>query len=609
MSTENASTDKWRDLGGDGTPPRALSVAIKIQIWFGIALLAVVPFLPDLNGHQRLEVAVLLAGYTLVTVVAHLTLGRRDPFAAWLVGLLASMAVTFAGGLLLPALVVAGLLAYEIILAAGVCVAGLRGGLPLAVLASVATAVEWAVHPSSLPSPGFTIPVVVMCYIATVFMVDAFTRERLRVARTLARLHIALRSVAAKPTLDATLDSVVASINDALGAFATIVMLRDGDHLAVAAAKGPRETWSYGRVADVTRRELATIERTPNARAVVGGETVFVRDIKHDDRFPEWCRDWSELFGRLGIESMVAVPLRIGDEVIGVLDGCFAGVGALEADDLTLLRAFAEQVALVIARAQAYAQLEEADRLKSEFLGMVSHELRTPLTAAKGFVDTVLHQWDRLEDAQRRQLLERASGNADALARLITQLLDFSRVDAGKVQLHPIAAELADLVDEVVDHVGPVLGEHPLEVDVPEPLMVVTDRDAFDRVLLNLLTNAAKFSPPLAPITVRARTTPDAVVVSVHDRGDGIASEERERVFERFYQLDNPDTTLRGTGIGLAIVRRFVELQGGRVWVESDSGTGSTFFFTLEPAAAGIPEPAGHGATPGLRARQASSDA
>jgi two-component system sensor histidine kinase KdpD len=232
----------------------------------------------------------------------------------------------------------------------------------------------------------------------------------------------------------------------------------------------------------------------------------------------------------------------------------------------------------------AAARVAETEREKSEFLALVSHELRTPLTAVKGFVDTVLLHWDRLLEEQRRELLARASTNAEELSRLVGQLLDFARLDAARVRVSPQRLVVADAIDAVLRDVAPVLMGHDVSVVVPDDLCMTADPEAFAHVLVNILTNAAKFSDPGSPIVVHAEPEDDKVIVSVTDRGIGIAPDEQQVIFERFYQ--SPDNTLsrRGTGIGLTIAKRFAEVQGGRIMVASQPGTGSTFAFTV-PAA------------------------
>jgi signal transduction histidine kinase len=248
-------------------------------------------------------------------------------------------------------------------------------------------------------------------------------------------------------------------------------------------------------------------------------------------------------------------------------------------------RELLDQWARASARERAAAEkLAETDHEKSEFLALVSHELRTPLTAVKGFVDTVLVHWDGLPDERRRELLTRASTNADELGRLVGQLMEFARSEARPIELAPVELSVRGAVDTALHDLAPVVAEHVVDVDVPHDLAVEADTDAFNHVLVNLLTNAVKFSPSGSRVVVRGDREGSDVVVSVSDEGVGIPSDEQERIFDRYYQSSAGDGG-RGTGIGLTIAQRFTELHGGRIWVESEPGHGSTFSFTL-PAAA-----------------------
>jgi signal transduction histidine kinase len=230
------------------------------------------------------------------------------------------------------------------------------------------------------------------------------------------------------------------------------------------------------------------------------------------------------------------------------------------------------------------ARLAQADQQKSEFLALVSHELRTPLTAVKGFVDTVLLHWEQLPGDRRRDLLTRASSNADELGRLIRQLMEFGRTESGPIEITPDTLDVPTAVDVALCGIAPVTAEHRMAVDVPAGLVVDADADAFNHVLVNLLTNAVKFSPAGSTVKIRARRDGNEAVVSVVDEGPGIAPDEQERVFDRFYQSQNGNHA-RGTGIGLTIAQRFTEQHGGRIWVESEPEHGATFSFTMPVAA------------------------
>jgi signal transduction histidine kinase len=232
------------------------------------------------------------------------------------------------------------------------------------------------------------------------------------------------------------------------------------------------------------------------------------------------------------------------------------------------------------------AARERANRQKSELLDLVSQELRAPLTAMKGFVDAVRLEWGELPAARRRDLLDRASLNADQLHRVFDQLLDFFRVDAHLVTMKPRPILLSDAVKRTLGDLRPVLANHRVYATIPDDLAIRADVAAFRDVLTNLLTNAARFSPAGGRIIVSATRADGAVDMSVSDEGSGIPPEEQKRIFDPFYQSPYNNELRRGTGIGLTIAKRLVEMHGGRIAVVSDEGIGSTFWVTM-PVAAG----------------------
>jgi len=231
------------------------------------------------------------------------------------------------------------------------------------------------------------------------------------------------------------------------------------------------------------------------------------------------------------------------------------------------------------------AARERANRQKSDLLDLVAQELRAPLTAMKGFVDTVRVDWGELPAARRRDLLDRASLNADQLHRVFDQLLDFFRVDTHLVTMRPRPILVADAVKRTVDDMRPVLANHRVYVTIPDGLSIRADVAAFGDVLTNLLTNAAKFSPAGRRIIVSATRADGAVDMSVSDEGSGIPREEHERIFDPFYQSPFNNELRRGTGVGLTIAKRLTEMHGGRIAVVSEPGVGSTFWVSMPPAA------------------------
>ena len=235
-------------------------------------------------------------------------------------------------------------------------------------------------------------------------------------------------------------------------------------------------------------------------------------------------------------------------------------------------------------RVEAERRLRELDILKDELLSVVSHELRTPLTAISGFAKLLLARGDAIESGDRTDMLGRIARNASEMDLLVGQLLDLSRLDAGHVAVQPMHLGLREAALACVRSLATEVAAR-VEVDVDDDVHVWADPHALERVLANLVTNAVKFSPPDSPVRVSvAATAADEVTVAVRDEGVGIPLEEQDKVFDRFYQLGTNERGPRhGTGIGLSIVRRYVELLGGRVWVDSEPGRGSTFSFTLRP--------------------------
>lgn len=229
------------------------------------------------------------------------------------------------------------------------------------------------------------------------------------------------------------------------------------------------------------------------------------------------------------------------------------------------------------------SRLREADRLKDQFLATVSHELRTPLTAVRGFGSVLRQQWRRLGDAERDQLLERIVANAASMETMIEQLLDFSRLQAGRVQVELEPLALDEVVTEMVDSLDLHLQDHDVVIETND-LRVLGDRYAFGHVLRNLLTNAAKYSSAGTRIEVEAERLGDTVHLHVRDQGIGIAPEDQRRVFQSFFQSAPALADRRGTGVGLNVARRYAQLQSGGLDLESELGVGTTFTFTL-PAA------------------------
>jgi PAS domain S-box-containing protein len=231
-------------------------------------------------------------------------------------------------------------------------------------------------------------------------------------------------------------------------------------------------------------------------------------------------------------------------------------------------------------------RLRELDKMKSDFVSNVSHELRTPLTSIKGSVDNMLDGLTGPLNDKQVRYLARIKSNTDRLSRLISDLLDLSRIEAGRVEVRPTALSMAALTGEVAEYLKPLAAEKLLQIEVvaADPSMTVwADRDKVTQVLLNLIGNAIKFSPRDGTVTVAIeKNEQEWVKISVADSGPGILPAEMNKIFVKFYQIANTDKHRpKGSGLGLTISKALVEMQGGKIWVESEVGKGTRFSFTL----------------------------
>ena len=225
----------------------------------------------------------------------------------------------------------------------------------------------------------------------------------------------------------------------------------------------------------------------------------------------------------------------------------------------------------------------EAEQLRSTFLSVVSHELQTPIAIIKGYASTLAREDAQWDAAALRERLHAIEEEADRLNHLVGNVLYVSRIQAGGLTMERGELDLSEMTRSVVRRFHARSPDRKISVRFPaETPLVYADRGRIEEVLLNLLDNAVKYSPRGRDIRVRGQVTDDEVIVSVTDAGQGIPLRERERIFERFQQLDNSASRRTpGTGLGLYICRAIVEAHGGRIWVQSELGVGSTFFFSL----------------------------
>jgi signal transduction histidine kinase/CheY-like chemotaxis protein len=309
-------------------------------------------------------------------------------------------------------------------------------------------------------------------------------------------------------------------------------------------------------------------------------------------------------------KTQLALPLKIGDRMLGAMDIHVSKANAFLPADIAVLQSLADQVAVALDNARSYEverealkEMREADRLKTQFLANMSHELRTPLNSIIGFSRVILKGIDGpITDLQNQDLT--AIHNAGQhLLGLINDILDISRIDAGKMELAFEEVDMRNLIQSVASSALGLIKDKPIRLSqfIPDDLPLArADPIRTRQVLLNLLSNASKFTESGSiVIEAKLQTSPDdypEIVVSVSDTGSGIPAEHFPKLFTEFSQVDaSPTRRTGGTGLGLSICKRLIEMHGGRIWVDSILGKGSTFFFTLpalQPKAAPTAESA-----------------
>jgi signal transduction histidine kinase len=297
------------------------------------------------------------------------------------------------------------------------------------------------------------------------------------------------------------------------------------------------------------------------------------------------------ILARLGYRSLLAVPLLREERIVGGLVVLRREPGAFAAPVVHLLQTFATQSVLAIENARLFREIEEkgrqlesASKHKSQFLANMSHELRTPLNAILGYTELILDRIYGEVGEEVREVLVRLEKSGRHLLALINDVLDLSKIEAGQLTLSLNDYSVKDIVQTVVTGMESLAADKKLTLRSnlpPELPLGRGDERRITQVFLNLIGNAIKFTD-VGEITVRVTTSNGAFVVAVADTGPGIAPEDQEKIFQEFQQGDNSSTRKKGgTGLGLSIARHIVEMHGGRIWVESTPGKGSTFWFTL----------------------------
>ena len=402
-------------------------------------------------------------------------------------------------------------------------------------------------------------------------------------------------------------DTVLKLLRENLGFQRMILVLKDASK-----NKGVL-TESSGIPEELERQikglEFSIVPETFDETLLIQGQPVLVPDL--DAIVDRMNPDILELGRQVGLVSFVSAPLISHSEVLGYL-GADKGQTRCTQEDLNLLMTIASHVAVAIDNARTYQDLEtlatgleqrilertqdlqsanerlqELDRLKSAFVSIVSHELRTPMTSIKGLIENMMDGLTGELTEHQTFYLSRVNHNIERLTRMINDLLDLSRIEAGHIELQTTAVDIGSIAREVVELLKLMAEENSLTLatNIIDPIPLIQgDRDKLIQIFTNLTNNALKFTPPSGTVTVKVKYHPDGYIhAGVTDTGCGIPLDEQKTVFERFYRSQSADLKNRGAGLGLAITKSLVELHGGTIGVESTLGQGSHFWFNLPP--------------------------
>ncbi|MGA7731134.1 MAG: ATP-binding protein [Chloroflexia bacterium] len=599
-----------RLLVRDGAPSiDGLDVAIR---GFGVAIVVLWsllgygrssgPYAWDMADPVLVSLGLILYNLVVITVIG--VPWRTSPgFALFVVDwIVASGAILLTGGFLSPFI----LLYYALIIGAALRV-GLSRSLLLAVGCSAVFVTLSLLHPEPVEAVRVPILIVQVASLLMVMLMSAGMRRAVevevhkveleeRAARQLRLLNNLTNTVlAGRPNLGEILRTVASASREALKADAGLAVLLHPDSLAGDAATG--DSADFAIVADrepnppmLSEREHSIIDRVTATRAPVivtakEGEPTLYAGLER---------------GGAHAEVVACVPFLLDERVIGALFVARYVPQPFTQADVGLLLAISQQMAVAARMARLYemerekaARSEERERLERDLLSMVSHELRTPLTSIKTSVGALSGGYETRTGGGGRaeaetRLLNNIGRSTDRLINLVNELLDMARLRAGRVTLNYQELNVGEALLDTISGLRPLFEERSqvIKADLPAAdsprwhlLAVQADRRRLEQVLVNLLSNANKYSPTASIIVVGATPRNGQVRVFVRDEGPGISPQEQRRVFDKFYRA--AEANHEGTGLGLAIARSIVELHGGQISVSSKPGAGSTFYFTL----------------------------
>jgi PAS domain S-box-containing protein len=383
------------------------------------------------------------------------------------------------------------------------------------------------------------------------------------------------QSLDLKHRLNAALDKVLEVIKMDAG-WVQLLDEKDGGALSLIAHRGfSRATLSQPGTLNVVENLTAEVAHSK--------QPIVITESSNDARFDMGIQtDDTQL-------AIAATPIQSRDKVLGGLGILGHGPRELGSQEMQLLTAIGHQIGVAIENARLAEEAAETEilrklnRLRSELIADLSHELRTPLGLIKIFCTTLLREDVEPDRETQREFLGHIDEEAEKLEKIVDHLLDLSRLESGRLQLNKQPTDVSQLAQKVIAAMQTPGTQHRFVHDFPsEPLAATVDAERLEEVLRNLLSNAIRYSPEGGTITIYGRGDKRQLLIWVSDQGMGIPSQDLEKVFERFYRVDNEITQrVRGAGLGLAVCKGIVEAHGGRIWAESIPGVGSTFYLSL----------------------------
>lgn len=528
----------FRARGLQGGPWTDLLRAMhRVRVLVGVSALGVAWLLPDATPRERILFAVLVGGFYLPYAVTVLAITRRRQGSVSRIGtVVADMLIVFTFQAALPETRFVGMIGYLLIVAIYSAIGGLPAGATITVGAIGLTLLAQVVDPFPPFVDLYTLCMFAAAALGLAFLLERAGREQRRA------IH--------------ELDESVGKLEE------TRSQLEEAQRLAHVGS------WRWDVAANITSWscELYRIFGVDSAHHQATYEG-FLQLVHPEDRemVNGTVRSSRETGDPFSLQHRIIRP----DHAVRWLDSRGQVVRDRRGSTVAM-----------VGTGQDITERKELERLRREFVSGISHDVRTPLTSIKGFASLIRSSWRDIGDDERSDYLARIERSAHELETLVVQLLEYSRLEAGHASVAPGRMRFEEWVRELLDELAPALAGHEVFVDVPPGLELNADASALRRVVGNLVENAAKFAPATTRIRVEASRSEEQTLVSVCDEGPGIPEGERERVFDAFYRGADAKTNARGTGLGLAVAKRYVELHGGRIWVE-ETQSGTTISFSL----------------------------